>query len=218
MDTNREFVITIGKLLVLLGLAVTIPVIVGGLLYATGHPISGEKEKWLLTVSAFGFACVCTGSGAFIGSTVVTSEKHRLILFIMWIFQLGGVIFIGATYLLMISSHPDKILSDVLPELWMRSVYFIVVIGVPDLGVVGVLVCIRDLVEENEKVKMLDEQLEEKSLEASRLRMETVKLKESVRLMGEEKNAEIRRKVKEEVREASVGLVEVYRDLFKEGS
>lgn len=203
---TTESLITVGKVLVGAGLAVTIPVIVLALLHVTGHSVNPETERKLLSFSAIGFAIVGTGGGAFVGHKVVTDNKHRVILAIAWTVQLCGVIFIGSTYLLMISEEVSvtsldgesaaALLESVLPHFWMRVVYFVVIMATPEIGVVASLVCVADLLGTNAEIARLEEERDAKSTEVDTLRGELDELKGSM-------EKEIQKRVKDSMQRSA---------------
>jgi hypothetical protein len=200
----NKSLINLGYLLVISGLAVTIPVIVLALLHVTGHTVSSLWEGRLLTFSAVGFAVVSTGGGAFIGHTLVTRDKHRLFLSAAWLTQIMGLIFIGSTYLLMLSSGSS--LNDILPELWQRSAYFIVVVATPEIGVVAGLVCVADHIRVNVEVAELREELVKISIERNKAEME-------LKAIAKKIEEEIERRVSESLSDAA----QRYRERFNVG-
>ena len=180
------FYIGVGKILIIAGQCVTIPVIILSLLAVTGHGLDKDTVRLLLIISSIGFAIVGTSGGAFVGRQVFTYEKHRKQLGIAWLLQLCGVVAIGSIYLMMLIDE-EKTLDGILPYFWMRVVYAIVIIATPEIGIVASMVCVGDLAESSDEINLLEERLEEESLKASRSNKALEDLRESMEQEVQEK-------------------------------
>lgn len=173
----------IGMYLVISGLLVQVPLIILVMLNMKGFDVTQNIEKTFYISSAVGIALVATGGSAYIGSTIVTQTEHRGFLVPAWLVMISGIVFISSGYLL--SQYMDKDLHEVLSLDFIGgnlgiTTFVVLIVAVPELGVVSGLVCVSIHHRVNKERLELEERLEIECLEHATLRMEHKKLRDEV--------------------------------------